>query len=167
MDRAKWLSNVRQTCVVVKDLKQAMEHYHKKLGVGPFKGYTVDADDLPGITYRGEPANYRIQVGIAELGDWGFELLEHQRGDSIYKEYLEKQGEGLQHLGIVIDDPREYQAVFDELLKMGYKHLQGGPIVGKNRNGRFDYFDTERDFGTVLEILDFPEEAADPEFTYP
>jgi hypothetical protein len=33
-----------------------------------------------------------------------------------------------------------------------------GPIAGKHRTGRFTYMDTEKQMGTTLEILDFPED---------
>ncbi len=158
------LSKIRQVGIVVKDLKEAMRRYHSLLGVGPFKGYVVDSDELPGITYRGKPADYRIQVAMAQLGDFQLELVENIRGDNVYKQFLEKHGEGVQHLGLL---PTDYDAAFAKMVKRGYKHIQGGPIAGKNRNGRFDYFETEHDFGLVLELLDIPEVGEDPAFIYP
>ncbi len=158
------LPKICQVGIVVKDLKEAMKKYHSLLGAGPFKGYIVDSNELPGTTYRGKPADYRIKAAMAQLDAFQLELVESIRGDNIYKEFLEKHGEGVQHLGL---SPTDYDAAFAEMLKRGYKHIQGGPITGKNRNGRFDYFETGRDFAVVLELLDFPEVGEDPAFIYP
>ena len=89
-----------QICVIVKELHAAMEKYQRLFGIGPFSVYTVDAKDLAGVTYRGRPANYRLQVGIAPFAGGLIELLEPQGGESIFKEFLDRHGEGVQHIGL-------------------------------------------------------------------
>ena len=147
-----------QFCVIVKDLNAAIEKYQRLFGIGSFSVYTVDAKDLKGVTYRGKPANYRLQVGIAPFGGGLVELLEPQGGESIYQEFMDKRGEGVQHIGLVVDG--DYKAAFQEMLDHGFEHSQGGPIEGLNRNGAFDYFETEHELGTTFELLDFPEQLA-------
>ena len=44
----------------------------------------------------------------------------------------------------------------EELLSRGYSSIQRGPIEGIERDGWFEYFDTTRDFGACLELLDIP-----------
>jgi hypothetical protein len=163
MDKGKPLSNICQICIVTRDLKSMMRHY-SALGVGPFRVYSMDTRKMEGVTYRGEPADYALYVAWAELGSWTFEIIEPTRGKSIYAEFLERHGEGIQHLGIYVKD---YQAAYNEFLNQGFEQIQGGPIDGIDRTGRFDYFDTEDRYGTILELLDMPEDLGEPDYIYP
>jgi methylmalonyl-CoA/ethylmalonyl-CoA epimerase len=159
------IANVLQVCVVVRDLKKAMDRYHSLFGIGPFSVYTVDTEQLPGITYRAMPGNYRIQVAMARIGTGILELMEHQRGQTIYKEFLEQHGEGIQHIGFLVDG--DYENALKELADSGFAHSQGGPIAGKNRDGRFDYFESQKALGAIVELLDMPEDPVDPTYVYP
>jgi hypothetical protein len=93
------------------------------------------------------------------------ELMENERGESIYKEFQNQHGEGLQHLGVFVD--QDYKAACQTMLDHGFAHTQGGPILGENRDGRFDYFDTQETMGTTLELLDMPEVLGKAAKTYP
>ena len=152
MTDAHVLSNIRQVSIAVKDLEAAMDHF-VSIGVGPFMVYEVDTRDLPGVVYRGEPADYKVRAAMADLGPWILELIVNERGQSIYQDFLDEHGPGLHHLGISVDD---YEAARNDLLNRGYESIQRGPIEGIERDGWFEYFDTVRDFGTYLELLDIP-----------
>ena len=147
------LSNICQVGMVVKDLEASMKQL-KSLGVGPWKVFTFDASEVPGTLYRGEPATFRLRVAMVQLGSWELELLQPVEGGSIYKEFLEERGEGLHHLGIFFENAQDYEAAYTEFITRGYKPLMGGPIPGDVRDGRFDYFETEGEMGTVLELVD-------------
>ena len=152
-----------QICIAVKDLDEAMNRYGSLMGVDSFAVYMVDSSDLPGVTYRGAPADYRVQVAIADIGQWQIELLQHHRGDCVYKEFIDEHGEGVHHLGFFVDDEQKYEGTCQELVNRGYPHLQGGPILGKHRDGHFDYFDSKQDLGLIIELLDMPEFSEDLE----
>ena len=147
------LSNICQVGMVVKDLEASMKKL-KSLGVGPWKVFNFDASKVPGTLYRGEPATFKLRVATVQLGSWELELLQPVEGESIYKEFLEKRGEGLHHLGIFFDNAQDYEAAYTEFIRRGFKPLMGGPIPGDVRDGRFDYFETEAEMGTVLELVD-------------
>jgi hypothetical protein len=143
-----------QVCVLVKDLEQAMERYRDLLGIEKYNVYVVDTRELPGVTYRGQPGDYRVTVALANVGTWQLELMMPERGESIYKEVLDRQGEGIHHLGFIVN--QGYDAAMSDLAARGFQHLQGGPIVGTDRTGRFDYFDSKDHPGIILEVLDIP-----------
>ncbi len=157
------LSNICQICFVTRDIQRLMKHF-SSLGVGPFRVYSMDTRQMTGVTYRGKSADYSIKVAWAKLGSWTLELIQPVRGENVYAEFLKKHGEGIQHLGMYVDD---YAAAYGELAKRGYAQIQGGPVEGVEKTGRFDYFETEGDFGTVLELLDMPEDIGEPEYVYP
>ena len=70
------IKNGIQVCVIVKNLKEAMGRYHSLFGIGPFEVYTVDTKELPGVTHRGQPGDYRVTVAMAKIGTGMLELLE-------------------------------------------------------------------------------------------
>jgi methylmalonyl-CoA/ethylmalonyl-CoA epimerase len=162
MPKKPILSNISQICIVTRNLERTMKKY-VSLGVGPFRVYSMDTRKMTGVTYRGKPADYSLKVAWAKLGSWTLELIEPTRGVNIYTEFLEKHGEGIQHLGIYVDD---YDAAFGELIRREYKQIQGGPIDGIDKTGRFDYFETEKEYGTILELLDMPENIGEPDYVY-
>ena len=154
------LSNICQVAIVVKDLKASMERYRSTLGITSFEVFAFDTRAIPGITYRGKPADYRVQVATAKLGSWEFELIENLRGESIYQEFLDEHGEGVQHIGMIVDD---FDKACAHLVESGFTLVMGGPIPGKGSDGHFAYFETPGEFGGMLELLDYPDEPDYPE----
>ena len=163
MSNPRTISNICQLCFVVSDLEKTMQSF-VSLGVKPFKVYSMDTKDITGVTYRGKPAGYSLAVAWASLGSWTLELIQPKRGQSIYHEHLDKHGDGIHHLGIYLDD---YEKGYKEFIERGYKQTQGGPIESVDRTGRFDYFETEVEFGTILELLDMPENLGEPDYVFP
>ena len=138
------------------------------VGIGPFEVYSMDTSKMQGVNYRGAPADYALKVAMAEMGTWMVEIIVPVRGGkNIYTEYLEKQPEvGLHHLGTFMS-PSEYDGAYQHLEKLGYRQIQGGPIYGNDRHGRFDYFEAGQQYGIMLEIIDMPEVYGQPDYVYP
>jgi methylmalonyl-CoA/ethylmalonyl-CoA epimerase len=150
------MKDMVQICVVVKDLDKAMQRYSSVFGIKDFVVYKVDTDNVPGITDRGQPTkSYAVQVGMARLAGAIIELLEPLRGETMYQDFLDQHGEGVHHVGLVVDD---YDEALKGLTGQGFGVTVDGPIVGESRKGRFTYFDTQEELGTTFELLDFPEE---------
>ncbi len=165
MDIPKALSNMCQICLLVKDIKKSMDCY-ASLGIGPFKVYAMDTRDMKGVTYRGKPADYSLEVAWVQVGSWTLELIQPMRGENIYKEFMKKHGEGLHHTGVYLRT-EEYNAAQKFLESQGCPQIMGGPIYGKDKTGRFDYFDTQDQYGTILELLDMPKDLGEPDYIYP
>jgi len=93
---------------------------------------------------------FSLLAALANSGDIQIELIQ-QRNDapSMYKEFLDSGREGLQHVAYWT---KEYQAVYDHILSLGYQVGHEGQIGGEQ--GRFAYFETESDLGTVIELSD-------------
>ena len=62
---------------------------------------------------------------------------------------------------------QDHDRACNTLIDEGFPHTQGGPILGENRDGRFDYFDTEKKLDTTIELLDFPEVLGECANMYP
>ncbi len=139
---------VTQNGYVVRDIRAAMDHWINVLGVGPW--FYVDRVKTDYFRHRGADSPVEMSIALANSGNLQIELIQ-QRNDapSMYKEFLDSGREGLQHMAYWT---KEYQAVYDRALSLGYKVGHEGQIGGPL--GRFAYFDTELHPGTVVEISD-------------
>ena len=93
-------AEICQVGVVVKDLERAIEYYCS-LGLGPFTIHTVTH---PSATVRGKKAFYQVKIALSQQGAVQYELVEYQKGNTIHKEFLDKKGEGLNHMMFKVRD---------------------------------------------------------------
>ncbi len=91
-----------QIGVVVKDLDKTIERL-TALGLGPFVKRKLPEDNVE--SYRGKPfkPNDAVRIAFAKLGGLNLELIQPV-GPSPHKEYLDEKGEGVQHLGFLVDN---------------------------------------------------------------
>jgi glyoxalase/bleomycin resistance protein/dioxygenase superfamily protein len=156
--------HINQVALVVRDLDASMRHYWELLGIGPWKVYTYGPPLVPHMTYRGRSQPYRMRLALAQVGDLMLELIQPLEGDNIYAEHLERKGEGLHHVGVFV--PSFDQAVA-EATRKGYAVVQSGWGYGRRGDGGFAYLDTEASLGTILELIEIPQERVPPEAEYP
>ncbi len=138
---------VDQICLVVKDLQKTIEHYWENLGIGPWKIFLFEEPLLREMTLKGKPAKYRMHVAICQLENIYVEVIQPLEGETLYKEFLEQKGEGLHHIGFIIQNLDEEVKRFEE---KGLKPIQTGRFQG----GGFAYFNTQERFGTTLELIE-------------
>ncbi len=140
-------SGFHQIAFVVKDIKAGQKFFHEHMGVPRF--FLLEDVKVKERTYRGGEGNFHIHIALAYAGDAQIELIEYISGESIYREFLEKKGEGLHHLGFIVDD---YGKSVGDFAHNGYPVIQSGRI-GNNPGVRFAYFDTEAAIGSIMEIF--------------
>jgi len=146
---SRFLGKVCQNGYVVRDIEAAMSHWIEVLGVGPW--YHIETVKMDWFRHRGTPQTLDVSIALANSGDLQIELIQ-QRNDapSMYREFLDRHGEGLQHMSWWSMD---YQADHDAALARGLIIGQEGQIGGEQ--GRFVYFDTDLTHaGTVVELSD-------------
>ena len=140
-------SGCSQVAFVVKDIQAGQKFFNKHLGVPHF--YLFENIKIEEKIYRGNEGNFYMHLALAYAGEIQIELIEHISGESIFKEFLEKKGEGMHHIGFIVDD---YQKAVDDFAANGYSILQSGR-VGSTPGARFAFFDTEAAIGSIMEIL--------------
>lgn len=154
---------VGQIGIVVRDLESACGRYSALWECGPWRVYTYSPAVLGYQTFRGEPARYSMRIALNPTTPQ-VELLQPLDGPSTYHESLDRRGEGLHHLGIFVEDADAATASF---AAAGYDVLQEGRGFGVDGDGAFVYFDTERDLGYVLEVVQPPKTRREPELVIP
>ncbi len=145
---SRFTGAVRQNGYVVRDIDAAMKHWIEILGVGPF--YYIEQVPIDWFKHRGVSQQPELSIAMANTGDMQIELIQ-QRNDapSMYLEFLEEYGEGMQHMAWWSLD---YQNDYDAALTRGLTIGQEGQINGPQ--GRFAYFDCPGFPGTVIELSD-------------
>jgi methylmalonyl-CoA/ethylmalonyl-CoA epimerase len=137
-------SELHHLMIVVKDIEKAVKYY-ESIGIGPFKSYPPPRENEK-LNVKSESAFYNLIMKEAQMGPIVLQLCQPGTGESIYKDFLERKGEGIQHLGFVVEDIDKEEA---KLKQRGFKVLSSG----RRADGSgFTYFDTEDDAGVTLLI---------------
>ena len=141
-------SQLHHIGIVVKDIEQAAKYY-TSLGVGPFQDYPPMRDYVE-VNVPDKDAFYRVKIKQAQIGPVALQLTQPGEGKSIYGDFLARNGEGVFHLGFVVDDIEKEE---ERLKKKGLRVLSSGRRVD---GSGFTYFDTSTSAGVVLLIRQNP-----------
>ena len=155
---------VAQIAFIVKDLHTAIERYYKYFGIGPWHIYTYGKPLVKKMTIRGKESEYKMKVGLSYFGDMRIELIEPLEGDTLYKEFVEKHGYGIQHLGFLVDNMEEAIKTAEEA---GFKMIMDGSGFGPDGDGHYAYLDTESTIGITIELIERPKRRYPTEQIYP
>jgi methylmalonyl-CoA/ethylmalonyl-CoA epimerase len=155
--------NVGQIGIIVRDIESACKRYSAFWGNGPWRCFTYSPAILNYQEYHGEPSQFAVRIAL-NATEPQIELLEPLEGPSIYHDWLESRGEGLHHLAAFVDSA---DAAIESMAKIGYPVLQQGRGFGADGDGAFVYFDTERDFNYLLEVVERPKNRREPELVIP
>ena len=137
-------SQFHHLMIVVKDIEKAVSYY-ESIGIGPFRPYPP-LQEYENLDVEDEEAFYKLIMKEANIGSIVIQLCQPGPGKSIYKDFLERKGEGVQHLGFEVNDIEKEE---EELSKKGFKLLSSG----RRKDGSgFSYFDTEDGAGVTLLI---------------
>jgi methylmalonyl-CoA/ethylmalonyl-CoA epimerase len=141
-------SKLHHISVVVRNMDEAIKFY-ESIGIGPFEDYPPLIEYVK-LNVQDETGFFNLKFKIAQVGDIQIQLCQPGEGKSPYKDFLEKKGEGVYHLGFVVDDIDDSEA---KLKEMGLQVLSSG----RRENGSgFSYMDTAQKAGVVLLVRQSP-----------
>ena len=157
-------NGIAQVGLVVENIDRAVAKYWEMFGIGPWHIYTYGKPLVKRMTYRGQPADYRMRVALSWLGPLRIELIEPLEGDTVYDEFVRDHGYGVHHFGILVDDMK---AALAHAEAAGLVMIMDGAGFGLDGDGHYAYLDTEALFGTTLELIERPQRRVAPERVYP
>ena len=150
-------AQVFEISIVVRNLEESMEQFRTIFGWAP---YAVKEDKPRNFNLRGQIVKQAtMKYALYHAGPVRFELIEPVDGDSVYAEFLEKRGPGVQHIGIRVSDRDQELALLKE---KGIRVLQSMELPFLDF--KMAYLDTMGQIGVSLELVESPHTPAEPEF---
>lgn len=142
---SRFLGPIRQLGFVVPDIEQAMDHWTRVMGVGPF--YYNPRVPIEDYTYEGRRYEPHNSVALANAGYIQVELIQCRNDvPSMYKDFVDAGNFGLQHTAYWTQD---YDRDLASMEAEGFVLKMSGKV---GVDGRFAYFDKETHPGTVIEL---------------
>jgi catechol 2,3-dioxygenase-like lactoylglutathione lyase family enzyme len=144
-----------QVGYIVRDIEATKRKYAEFFGVDVPE--TVDGTEGPAkfsvtqTTYKGKK-NPEINAKLAffEVGGvMAIELIEPNETPSLWRDWLEEHGEGIQHIAFVVDSIDE---TIPRCEAFGMNVLQTGNFAAGD--GRYAYMDATKDLKTIIELLE-------------
>ena len=155
---------IAQIAFVVKDLDRLVEAYYNLFGIGPWHFYTYGSPLVKTMKRHEQPTEYRMRVALSYFGPTRIELIEHLAGDTVYREFTQQHGYGVQHLGVLVDD---METALKQAREAGFVVTMEGSGFGCDGDGHYAYLDTEELLGTTLELIQRPRRRHPPEKIFP
>jgi methylmalonyl-CoA/ethylmalonyl-CoA epimerase len=155
---------ITQIAVVVADIESALRSYTENLGWGPWSVFEYKPPLLHDTFVRGEPVEFRMIGAETSVDGLGFELIQPVSGPSIYQEFLDTHGEGVQHIACMKHSTEDSQALKD------HWHERGADVLMSGRIGssiEFYYVDTSPLLKFVLESGSGHAIDLEPTYVYP
>lgn len=142
------LNGFIQIALVVEDIEKAAKTWADLFGV-PVPPIRDDKPSHnPNLTYRGQEAYYGLKFAVIDCRERGFviELHEPDEHPSTFREFLDKHGNGVHHIGFEVGERRG--AIVNELEQQGYALRTVGYYPGSS----WTIVDTEDTLGVNLNI---------------
>ena len=130
---------------------ESVSAFWQKLGFPAFR--MEHATPRQDSTYRGKPLWFAFDVGYQNYDQFSYEwIVAPPTPPNIYADFLKLHKEGIQHLGMPVDDLNKAVADYE---KLGYHVWQSGAWgdVGKKDSGQYDYMDTDSIGGVAVELI--------------
>jgi methylmalonyl-CoA/ethylmalonyl-CoA epimerase len=141
-------STLHHLSLVVRDIDAAVR-FLESLGIGPFFEYPP-MTEYTQLNVPDKEGFFNTIIKCAQVGPVQLQLVQPGEGRSIYKEFLEKNGDGVFHLGFVVPDIGRAEA---EVKDKGLKVISSG----RRANGSgFACFDTADQCGVTLLVRQSP-----------
>ena len=106
--------------------------------------------DLLGLKLEGEEVvvEQKVKTAFFPIGDTEVELLESTEPDGPIAKFIEKKGEGIQHIAFRVDD---IEAALKEAEEKGIQLIDRKPRIGAG-NKRIAFLHPKDTFGVLVEL---------------
>jgi methylmalonyl-CoA/ethylmalonyl-CoA epimerase len=141
----KYFQCITQVAMVVKDRDATVARYREIMGLEPF--LLCSTPQLPGRKFHGIEEDFEVKAAVYHLKNGvDLEVLEPNKGHSLWQEFLDQHGDGLHHLMFDIDDLDEFERY---MASKGIGVAQSGP--SQEAGKRWVYFDSYEKLGFYVE----------------
>ena len=120
--------------IAAKDAEKAVRRL-ESLGLGPFEAMTSRP------SFWDEETETETVGYLAKIGNMEIEVFQPPTGKTLFKEFVESKGEGIHHLGFLVDD---IEAATTALAQEGFSFLTRGKARG------IEWADYDIGFGGIV-----------------
>ncbi len=139
---------VCQVGLVVRDIQKTAQKYCEILGVEmppivETKGYEISK-----TMYKGQDCDATAKLAFFNMGQVQIELIEPDAQSSVWRDYLNENGESVHHIAFMVEDTDGSVKFLED---HGIGVLQQG--LYSDANGMYTYVDSAPVLGVMLELL--------------
>ena len=134
-----------QIAIVVRDIEKTAARFSEILGMPKPRVFTLPPVEEAHTRFRGKPTRTQAKLAVFDLGAVVLELTEPDSEPSSWKEFLDTRGEGVHHIGFMVDD---LAATLDTLSKKGMPERHSGDYPG----GRYVFVESAEQLGVLLNL---------------
>lgn len=162
-----FFSKVVQVGLVVRDLDATLQTYVERYGIGPWDVYRFTRTEIDDTGIAGPAIANAMRAARCTIGNTCWLLFQPLDEDGGLAGFLKGYGEGVHHLGVLVDDGEAARAFCRENLLP----LADGGRYASEKVGIFDsgwFCDARRDLKTRLRLI--PADSAglpEPDDVYP
>ena len=137
---------ITQVCIVVHDVRLANANWAKVLGVPEEEIETIFPDGILHYTH-GKATEYKdCQVAKYQLENFVLELIQPGQTPSPWSAFLEKNGQGVFHFCVLVEDRKGFQQTLSEI-------CVGLPYhIGYFPGGSYSYVASKEQLGLELSV---------------
>ena len=132
------VSRIEHIGIAVESLEKAIPYYETLLGI---KCYAIE-----------EVIDQKVKTAFFKVGDTKIELLESTAPDGPIAKFIEKKGEGIQHMAVAVNG---IQANLTELEGKGVQLIDKAPRKGAEGLD-IAFLHPKSTFGVLLELCEDP-----------
>ncbi|MFV0253491.1 MAG: VOC family protein [Beutenbergiaceae bacterium] len=144
-----------QVCFVTDDIERTLAFFGDIIGKPTPEIGKEPPVELARPRYLGEDTNIGFRQAAFTWRNTIIEFIEPDQTPSAWRDWLDRHGPSVHHLGFTVPD---MDAASESLTEAGVPTLQDGHFPG----GRYAYTDSEKQLGTLIELLEI-DPAAVPE----
>ena len=139
---------VTQIGFIVRDVDTTKKKFAEFLGIEEPESFWTDGIELSKSVYRGQPCPAKAKLAFLKVGDQvEIELIQPDGQPSVWQEFLDEKGEGIQHIAFQIKDTKGKLLALNEI---GMPNIQTGEYTG----GQYSYVDGMKDLKVIIELLE-------------
>ena len=138
-----------QVGFVVHDVAATARKYAEAFGFPVPPIIETPGFDKARTTVNGEPSEATAKLAFFQTGQLVIELIQPDETPSVWRDFLETNGEGVHHIAFRVADTKAAEAGFAGL---GFPTLQQGLFV--DGSGMYTYLDTAPQLGVMIELLE-------------
>lgn len=147
-DKGLGTNRITQLGIIVRDIQASIGRYVDVLALPQAPIIQTSGYDRSKTTYLGENSEATAKLAFFNLGQVQIELIEPDAHPSVWREYLETQGEGVQHIAFQVADTDQ---AMEHLDKHGIGVIQQGLYA--DASGMYTYVDSQQQQAICIELL--------------